>query len=200
MRDRVAISARLLAEINNADYEAIRQKDINSLNERIESITPEYRAFAISRANTSASDRKIEDIKKHYSYHAGHCAECENPLITAVYALDKNVSRDCGKFGIRWDIVKLPACVTHSQWLKNKTYSMKLCRVCNVLFETYGTSDYCSTACRNYANYQMNKKIVQPKKCVACDAEFIPKRTDAVYCGGKCRTANHRAVKIVTGN
>lgn len=197
MRDRVAIAARLLNDIHTADYEAIRKKDINAAELAPHSIV---KGFLVTRANRSAEERKAEDIKKHFAYHAGHCAECSESLDYGVYPLDKNVKESRGKFGFRWKIVRLPACKKHAQYLKDKVYTLKYCCVCDVLFDSYGTSKYCSSACRSYAYYQMDKKIVKPKTCALCAAEFMPKRTDSIFCSGKCRTASHRAKKTVTDN
>ena len=190
MRDRVAISAENLAKINKTNYKLVRKNSIESFKKRTDLPAWIYASFKKS-AYESAEDRKAYRIKKHFSYHAGHCVECEAPLIDFVYPLDTEVKNKRGLF-----ITKFYACKTHSQKIPNKIYTVKRCCVCGVYFSSMGISNYCSNACRSYDGYQKRKPEAHAKKCVVCDAEFIPKRVDAVYCGGKCRTANHRAVKV----
>ena len=53
---------------------------------------------------------------------------------------------------------------------------------------------YCSDAHRQKAHRSRNRPKVAPRLCAwrECGLEFTPKRRDALYCGGTCRTAAHR--------
>ena len=74
------------------------------------------------------------------------------------------------------------------------------CRVCGMLCT--GTLEYargakhpvCSRVCHGYHLDNVIRRVAhEPRPCGRCGESFTPKRKDAVYCGGACRVAAHRA-------
>ena len=53
---------------------------------------------------------------------------------------------------------------------------------------------YCSISCKQKAYRDRQRTRIAPRLCAwrKCGLEFTPKRRDALYCGGTCRTAAHR--------
>jgi hypothetical protein len=193
MRDRVAIAALNLDKISQTDYRLVRKRAIDFF--KNQHLTGWLKVALKRSAYQSADDRKAEAVKTHYTYHAGHCAECQAPLIDFVYPLDSQTEFKRGRRTML-EIVRRYACNDHAQRLTTKSYSVKSCAVCGVGFEAFGASGYCSPACRSYDGYQKRRTVLEPRQCTACDAEFVPKRADSVYCSGKCRTASHRRRKL----
>lgn len=178
-RNRIEIATRLLNDVLTADYETIRQR-------RIDSITDKWLKWCIDDAHKPASEYKAAAIKKHFEHHAGHCAECHRPLNDLVLPLDTSVKSK---------ITKLTACVIHTKELKGKVYTGKECAACGVLFKSYSDSNYCSLACRSWFDYHQRKPQKQTAICKNCDCEFMPKRTDSLFCGTTCRVTYWRMAK-----
>lgn len=187
-RNRIEIATRLLNDVLTADYETIRQR-------RIDSITDKWLQFFIDDAHKPASEYQAAAIKKHFEHHAGHCAECHRPLDDLVLPLDTNLKKDCGKWGFKYEIVRLTACVIHTKELKGKVYTSKECAACGVLFKSYSDSNYCSLACRSWFDYHQRKPQKQTAICKNCDNDFLPKRADSVFCGTNCRVTYWRMAK-----
>jgi hypothetical protein len=137
MRDRVAIAALNLDKISQTDYRLVRKRAIQSLKNR--HLTGWLKVALKGSAYQSADDRKAEAVKTHYTYHAGHCAECQAPLIDFVYPLDSQTEFKRGRRTIL-EIVRRYACNAHSQRLTTRAYSVKSCAVCGVGFEAFGAS------------------------------------------------------------
>lgn len=192
MRDRVAIAAKQLQKIYETDYESERQKDI----ERASTVSGEWRESMIAFAHRSAEERKEGDLKTHFSYHAGHCAECEKPLEYFIYPLDRRIKVDRGRWGFEWKTENVYACEAHTQQLKGQTYKISECPVCHTPFKSASESRFCSTACRSFHDYhERNPKKYKPKRCAQCDQAFLSARSDSLYCCGTCRVAHHRATR-----
>lgn len=87
---------------------------------------------------------------------------------------------------------------------KNKIVKTYACSYCGELFETthcYGEHQnaFCSKKCSFDHWYSLNKKERSKKICPHCNKEFIPVKTDQVYCRNNCgqieRTKVYRAKK-----
>jgi hypothetical protein len=202
-RNRIEIATRLLNDVLTADYDAIRTQAIEAAEiKKAEMLasetTPEWLKQSFSNIDSTkkpASEYQAAAIKKHFENHAGHCAECHGALDDLVLPLDTKEKKDCGKWGFKYEITRLTACVLHTKELKGKTYTAKQCPACDVLFKSYGDSKFCSIACRSWFDYHQRKPHKQTAICKNCDCEFMPKRTDSLFCGTTCRVTYWRMAK-----
>lgn len=199
-RNRLEIATKLLNEILTADYEVIRTQTIEAAErKKIEILADDTVSDSIkswftntSHAYKSASEYKAAAIKKHFEHHAGHCAECYKPLDDLVLPLDTREKRDCGKWGFKYENVYRTACLVHTKELKDKVYTGKRCKACGVAFSSWSESNYCSLACRSWADYHQRKPQKKMVICKNCDKDFLPKRADSVFCGTNCRVTYWR--------
>lgn len=220
-KDRLADSAKSLEKILSTDYEKLRLEQIT---EAENSPDNGFKKYRLENAKTPASEKKQHALKKHFSYYAGHCCECYKPLEKHIFPHDVNEKHDRGeekKIGFSgdvlpryyWRLVRMVACEEHQKRLKDKEYKVFSCLNCRAVFTSYSEfkvfkkvdpkySDigYCSLACRSFYNYQLRKAKKNTIPCQCCKTEFIPKRKDAVFCSGKCRTASHRQKLKATCN
>lgn len=65
----------------------------------------------------------------------------------------------------------------------------KVCGICGKSFETDYNEKYCSPYCRSEANRIRSRvsKVKEPRKCVICGAEFIPKFSSQEWCDRGCQ-------------
>lgn len=65
------------------------------------------------------------------------------------------------------------------------------CQGCGKEFEGKGTDRYCSDECRDETRTKRKESSREgvTKTCPFCGEEFVPKRSDQVYCKPKCRDA-----------
>lgn len=202
-RNRIEIATRLLNDVLTTDYETIRTQTIEAAETKKAEILVDDTASDFIKACFSniegtkkpASEYKAAAVKKHFEHHAGHCAECHRSLGDLVLPLDTKVKKDCGKWGFKYEIVRLTACVLHTKELKGKIYTAKQCPACDVLFKSYGDSQFCSLACRSWFDYHQRKPQKQTAICKNCDNDFLPKRADSVFCGTNCRVTYWRMAK-----
>ena len=216
-KNRIADSEKSLNKILTTDYETLR---LNEIEKAKNSPDDNFKSWRISNAETPAIKRKHHDLKKHFSYHAGHCCECHKELTSIIYPCDYAIKHDRGAgkrdiFGrlmdrYYYEQVRQYACIEHEKKLKEKQYQLLNCVVCHTLFYSYSQSNkiakifknnqygICSSACRSYFDYHYKNLLKQQTAlCKHCNAEFTPKRKDAAFCSGKCRTAHHRLVTAV---
>lgn len=81
--------------------------------------------------------------------------------------------------------------------------SVRQCSKCDELFLTHAIRQTgpqtCSVCCKVEQRDRKRrwraetKQEVQPRRCVVCDTEFTPKRSDAKVCSSKCRTKLSRS-------
>jgi hypothetical protein len=78
-----------------------------------------------------------------------------------------------------------------------------ICRVCGEIFMAMRagyTSVTCTEKCARIWRRQTHVQSQQPRShvshdvrlCPQCHESFTPRRSDAVYCSGRCRVAHHR--------
>lgn len=80
---------------------------------------------------------------------------------------------------------------------------LRTCVVCGQEFFGQGRIVACTDTCakiqrdktRTRGNPKPRRVEHEPRTCDQCDSEFIPRRKDALFCSGKCRTAHHRGRK-----
>ena len=73
------------------------------------------------------------------------------------------------------------------------------CATCDRRFEsrwTFMYTPFCSSECR--ARWpKVRRQVVQdPVECEECGREFVPKRSDALYCGDACRQRAYQARRV----
>ena len=75
----------------------------------------------------------------------------------------------------------------------------KTCSYCNQEYLAYRTGAmhrlYCSPYCNMSARREREKarlELTRQKTCAYCEVPFNAKRSDAIFCSGKCRVAAHR--------
>jgi DNA-directed RNA polymerase subunit RPC12/RpoP len=87
--------------------------------------------------------------------------------------------------------------------LAGKLADVRRCAECGAEFTrkpcAAGFTKYCGSGCQRAAHRRLVKEkhypsrykpvTREPKPCVLCAASFTPKRSDARFCGAKCRRA-----------
>jgi hypothetical protein len=78
--------------------------------------------------------------------------------------------------------------------------TIKTCPVCRYSFFGLGSTTTCTEACAKIRRKQVHVHSKQPRPhvshderlCPQCRVAFTPRRSDAVFCSGRCRVAHHR--------
>lgn len=82
------------------------------------------------------------------------------------------------------------SCSRSKELMRKKASSRKrnkMCKICGKPFNPIAVSSpvYCSKYCRSIRN----KKILTPVKCQHCDKDFVPSRSNQIFCSEKCNRA-----------